>query len=144
GILVVEGITKFDPRRGSQKRGQAAGLRPLSSWQQDGNHAETPAAIADAPIDGRTHFLVLPGAKAAGTHKDGASLRVGQGLFKGWLPGIARNQIPFIQPSLDSFLREPASQLFNGRFIRTAMRKKDLERHLAVALPATLSDARKL
>jgi hypothetical protein len=99
------------------------------------NHAKTLAAIADALIDGRPHLLVLPGAKAAGTHKDGASFRFGQSLFDVWLPGIARNQVPFVQPSLDTFLREPASQLLNGRFIGTAMRKKDVERHLGASLP---------
>ena len=109
GIRVIERVTEFDPRRGSQKCGQAAALRPLCTRQENGNHAKTPAAIADALIDRRTHLLVLPGAKAAGTHKDGASFRFGQGLFNGWLPGIARNQVPFVQPSLDAFLCESAS-----------------------------------
>jgi hypothetical protein len=59
-----------------------------------------PAAIADALIDGCTHLLVLPGAKAAGTHKDGATFRFGRGLLDVWLPAIAWNQVPFVQPSL--------------------------------------------
>jgi hypothetical protein len=99
GSRVIERAMEFDPRRCSQKCGQAAPLRPLGTGQENGNHAKTPGAIVDAPIDGRTHLLVLPGAKATGTHKDGASFRFGQGLFDGWLPGIARNQVPFIQPS---------------------------------------------
>jgi len=108
GILVIERVTKFDPGRGSQKRGQAAALRPLCTRQQNGNHAETPPAIADTLIDRRTHFLVLPGAKAARTYKDDTSPRFGQGLFKGWLPWIAWNQMPFVQPRLDPLFGEPA------------------------------------
>src|SRR5580700_819832 len=99
---------KFDPRRGSQKCGQTTPLCPLGARQKNGNHAKTSAAIADTLIDRRTHFLVLPGAKAAGTHKDGASFRFDQSLFNGWLPGIARNHMPFVQPCLDAFLRESA------------------------------------
>ncbi|HME09634.1 MAG TPA: hypothetical protein VKG25_21425 [Bryobacteraceae bacterium] len=143
GSRVIERVRKFDPGCGSQKRGQAAALRPLGAGQENGNHAKTPAAIADALIDGRTHLLVLPGAEAAGTYKDGASFRFRQGLFDVWLPGIARNQMPFVQPSLDAFLRESASQLLNGRFIGTAMRKKDVERHWGVALPTTLFNPKK-
>jgi hypothetical protein len=51
--------------------------------------------------------------------------------------------VPFVQPSLDAFLGESASQLLNGRFIGTAMRKKDVERHWSVALPATLFNPQK-
>jgi hypothetical protein len=82
----------------------------------------------------RTHLLVLPGAKAAGTYNDGASFRFGQGLLDGRLARIARNQVPFVQPRLDSFPRQSTSQVVNIRFICTAMRKKDVERHLGVAL----------
>jgi hypothetical protein len=139
GIRVIERVTKFNPGRGSQKRGQAATFRSLCTWQENGNHAETPAAIADALINGRTHFFVLPWAKAAETHKDGASFRFGQGLFNGWLPGIARNQIPFVKPSLDAFPRKPASQLLHSGLIGTAMRKKDVERHLGAPLPVRQS-----
>ncbi len=113
-------------------------FRPSGAGQENGNHAKTPAAIADTLIDGRTNLFILPGAKTAGTHKNGASFRFGQGRFDGWLPGIARNQVPFVQPSLDAFLRESASQLFNGRFICSAMTKKDVECHFAAALPATI------
>jgi hypothetical protein len=65
GVLVVERIAEFDPHRGRQKRGQAAAFRPLGAGQESGNRAKTPTAIVDAPIDGRTHLLVLPGAEAA-------------------------------------------------------------------------------
>ena len=126
---VIERVMEFDPGRGSQKCGQAAPLRPLGAGQENGNHAETPAAIADTLIDRRTHLLVLPGAKATGTHKNGASFRFGQGLFDVWLPGIAWNQVPFVQPSLDTFLRKSASQLLHSRFIGTAMGKKDMIGH---------------
>ena len=57
------------------------------------------------------------------------SFRFSQGLFDVWLPGIPWNKVPFVQPSLDVFLCEPASQLLNGRFIGTAMGRKDVERH---------------
>ena len=40
---------------------------------------------------------------------------------------------------LDAFLREPASQLFNGRFIRTAMRKKDVDPQRVVELLKTVA-----
>jgi hypothetical protein len=50
-----------------------SGIPPSSGTEQEnGNHAKTPSAIADALIDGGTHFLVLPGAKATRTLKDGA------------------------------------------------------------------------
>jgi hypothetical protein len=51
--------------------------------------------------------------------------------------------VPFVQPSLDAFVRKPASQLLDSGLIGTAMRKKDVERHFAVAVPATLSNLRK-
>src|SRR4029077_6485295 len=89
---VIERVMEFDPGRGNQKCWQAAALRPFGAGQENGNHAKTLAAIADALIDGCTHLLVLPGAKAAGTHKDGADFRFRQGLFDVWLPGIAWNQ----------------------------------------------------
>jgi hypothetical protein len=100
-----------------------------------------PAAIADALIDGCTHLLVLPGAKAAGTHKDGATFRFGRGLLDVWLSAIAWNQVPFVQPSLDTFLRKPTSPLLNGRFIGTAMRKKDVEMHLGPFLETIVAYA---
>jgi hypothetical protein len=46
----------------TQKCGQAAPLRLLGAGQENGNHTKTPSVIADALIDDRTHFLVLPGA----------------------------------------------------------------------------------
>src|ERR1700730_16153170 len=131
GSRVIERVVEFDPCRGSQKCRQAAALRSLCTRQENRNHAKTLAAITDAPIDRRTHLLILPGTKTAGTDENGASFRFGQGLFEGCLPGIAWNQVPFVQKSLDAFVREPASQIFNGRFIGTTMRKKDVERHLA-------------
>jgi hypothetical protein len=82
---------------------------PACTGQKNGNYAKALAAIADTLIDRRTHLLVLPWSEAAGTHKDGASFRFGQGLFNGCLPGIARNQIPFVKPSLNAFLCESAS-----------------------------------
>jgi hypothetical protein len=110
GSRVIERVGEFDPGRGSQKCGQAAALSSLSTGQENGNYTETLAAIADTLIDRRPHLLVLPGAKTAGTNKDGASFRFRQGVFNRWLPGIAWNQVPFVQPSLDAFLREPTPQ----------------------------------
>jgi hypothetical protein len=59
------------------------------------------------------------------------------------LPGITWNQVPFVQPSLNAFRCKPASQLLNRRFIGTAMRKEDVERHRGVALPATFFNPKK-
>ena len=75
GSRVIERVTEFDPGRGGQKCGQATALRSPGAGQENGNHAKTLAAIPDALIDGCTHLLVLPGAKAARSHKNGASLR---------------------------------------------------------------------
>jgi hypothetical protein len=55
-------------------------------------------------------------------HKDGASFRLRHGLFEGCLQRIPWNQVSFVQ------LREPASQLFNARFIGTTIRKKDVSK----------------
>jgi hypothetical protein len=46
----------------------------------------------------------------------------GQGLFNRWLPWIARNKVPFVQPSLYPLFREAARDLLYGRFISTAVR----------------------
>ena len=100
GSGVIKRVGEFDPRLGSEKCGQAAALRPFGARQENGNHAKTPAAIVDALIDGRTHLLVLPGAKSAWTHKDGTSFRFRQGLFNCGLPWIARNQVPLVKPNL--------------------------------------------
>src|SRR5262249_32071255 len=106
---VIERIPEFDPGRGSQKSGQAVPFRPLCAGQENGNHAKTPTAIADAPFNRGAHLLVLPGTKAAGTHKDGTNFRFFECLFNGWLPGIAGNKMPLVQPSLYPLLREAAS-----------------------------------
>jgi len=98
GIRFIERVAQFDPCRGSQKRGQAAAFGSLCTWQEDGNHAETPAAIEYAPIDSRTHFFVLPGAESAATDENRAGFGFRKGLFNRWLPRIARNQMPFVQP----------------------------------------------
>jgi hypothetical protein len=49
----------------------------------------------------------------------------------GWqgLPGI---KVPFVQPSLDTFLRKLPSQLFNGRFIDRAIEKERRGKTFAV------------
>jgi hypothetical protein len=102
----------------------------MGTGQENRDHAKMPTAMADGLIDRRMHVLVLPGAKATRTYKYGADIPFGQGIFDVWLPGIARNQVTFVQQSLDAFFRESESQLFNGRFIGAAMGKKDVERHL--------------
>jgi hypothetical protein len=127
GTRLIERVAKFDPRRGCQKCGQAAALRSLCTWQENGDHAEKPLTTTDPPINSRTHFFVLPGAKPAGTHKDGASFRFGQRLLNSRLPRIARNEIPFVKPSLNTLLCQSASYFFNNRFIGAAMGKKDMK-----------------
>jgi hypothetical protein len=57
----------------------------------------------------RLASLLISCSVTAGTHKDAARFGFGQGLFNRWLPWIAWNQMPFVQPSLYSFLGEPAS-----------------------------------
>src|SRR5258705_9438437 len=129
-VRIIKGLTKFDPGCSGQKTRHAASLSPLCARQKNRNNAETPVAFAHALINRGPHLFILPGADTAGTDEDGASFRFGQRLFNCWLPWLARNQMPFVQPGLYPFLREPAGQFLDRRFIPAAMRKKDLEGHL--------------
>jgi hypothetical protein len=83
GHRVTERVMEFDHVAAVRNIGKLLRSARSAARQRKRNHAETVAAVANAPIDRRTHLLILPEIKSAGIDEYGASFRCGPGLFVG-------------------------------------------------------------
>jgi hypothetical protein len=138
-LLVVERPGELDPRRAKQEAGQPLLARARRPRQQDRDDPVSPPASADAVLDRRPQLLVLPGAEAPRPDEDCARGALDERLLDRLLPGVARDQVPFVEEGLDPVPHQPPGELLDGGLVRAAMREEDLianigwsghERHL--------------
>src|SRR5262249_5975291 len=126
-LLVSKRAAKFNPGRCPQKRRQLSGFGSVRAWQEYGDDSVLATAFPDPAIDGGAHLFVLPDAKAAGPDEDGAGGALVERPLDGRLPRLAWDEIPLVEPRLDSLAAQPPGHFLDRRLVDTVVREKDVE-----------------
>jgi len=125
-LLVIVRAAELDPGRRGQERRQLPPLGTIRPRQENGDDTELPLALADPPLDGRAHLLVLPGTQPLGADEHGAGRAFVQRLLDGWLPAFSRDQVPYIEPRPDLFTPQPDGQLLDRRLVGAVVREEHM------------------
>jgi hypothetical protein len=123
-LVIIQHVAELDPGGRGEEGRQMALFSPAGSGQQHRHHAEP--ALTDTAVDGGAHLRVLPGSDAAGADEHGATAALVQCLFDLLLPGIAGDQIPFVQPGLDALRAQAMGQRLDGGFVGGIVREEDV------------------
>ena len=75
----------------------------------------------NALLQRRAHLLVLPGTDTRRAEKYGHGLASVQRFLEALLPGLTRDQVPFVQPGLNPHIDHLAGQQLHRRFVSTVV-----------------------
>jgi len=120
GIGFVQRLMKLDPSMFHQESRQPRTLFTLSAWQQ--NRDDAKRSIFDASINGDPHLFVLPRSHAAGADEDAAGRGLFERFFGRGLPRFASDQMPSIEPTVNSLALKPVGKVFDGGFVVAVVR----------------------
>jgi hypothetical protein len=94
--FVIQRLGELDPGGALEKTGQVTLFGSVATGQDYWQYTKFALSWVGTSLKGEAHFLVVPRAEAVGTEEDQAVVTLPQSVFYGWLPGLARNKIPFV------------------------------------------------
>src|SRR6185295_11047117 len=123
GVFVVEAGAEVDPGPAAEEARKIPVGRLLPTGQENRDHPVR--AMADLLVQRRPHLLVLPRAERL-AEKDGAVAALVEGLLQRLLPGIAGDQVPFVEKRLEPRLLELAGEVLHGRLVGAGVAEEDV------------------
>jgi hypothetical protein len=79
--------------------------------------------LLDPALQGVPHLFVIPGAKPSGADEDGAGARLIERFFQPFLPRLAGDEVPFVEPDFDpGLVRQAHGERFDSRFVFAVVR----------------------
>jgi len=81
----------------------------------------------NALFEGGAHFFIFPGGDVMRANEDGDGLAVIEGVFEGFLPGLAGDEVPFVEPAFEVvFPLQGSGNRLDGGFVLAVVAEENV------------------